>query len=131
MTLPPLRRRSVLAGYQVFNTWNRYTKSINLLVNQLHFPWRWCDVQTLSLQKYVVSAVVHVFPLLFAAWLNPTRLYKLGTKSTETLARVEHLLTKTKNKRHTVFVLLRKASRARFPRENSFSRCSSIEGKTR
>lgn len=35
---------------------------------------------------------------------------------------------KKKNKMHIVFVLLRKASRARFPRENSFSRCSCIEG---
>ena len=35
---------------------------------------------------------------------------------------------KKKNKRHIVFVLLRKARRARFPTEDSFSRCSCIAG---
>ena len=61
-------------------------------MNQLHFPWRWCDVQTLSLQKYVVSTVMRIFPLLLIAWLNSIQFYKLGKKSTETLARVEAFL---------------------------------------
>lgn len=88
-------------------------------------------MQSLSFQKYVVSTVMHVLPLLLVAWLNSIHFYNLVKKSIETLARVGgYFLMKKKNKRHMVFVLLRKAGRARSPRENTFSRCSCIEGET-